>query len=411
MQNDKIFVQIASYRDPELVPTIKHCLERAKYPERLTFGICWQHSEEDEWDNLDEFKNDSRFKIIDIDYKESKGACWARNKTGNLLGDEEYTLQIDSHIRFIHNWDEEIINIWNLTNDPKTILTGYPPNYNPYQTEDEWYKVPQICNVYAFDYKYILSRPANLINWENRTHPYKAVYVSAGFIFSKSEVITKVPYDPEFYFAGEETALAVRYYTHGFNLYHPHKVIVYHYYQRLENSKHWDDHTDWGNLNSIAHSRLDCLLGRNDTYDLGIYGLGTERTLEDYRQYSGIDFVNQIIHLDTVDGLEPPVCSCPGKWDYNMMNYNQEISWDYSLLDKCDDPRFWAFIIQDQNGIAIHREDIIFSENPDIINGVITSKIFNFQYRLPMQKPTSLLIWPYSESKTWLSSKTFLINS
>jgi hypothetical protein len=51
MQNDKIFVQIASYRDPELLPTIKECISKAKYPERLTFGICWQHSEDDEWDN------------------------------------------------------------------------------------------------------------------------------------------------------------------------------------------------------------------------------------------------------------------------------------------------------------------------------------------------------------------------
>ena len=27
-----IFIQIASYRDPQLVPTIKDCLKNAKYP-------------------------------------------------------------------------------------------------------------------------------------------------------------------------------------------------------------------------------------------------------------------------------------------------------------------------------------------------------------------------------------------
>lgn len=410
MQNNKIFVQIASYRDPELIPTIKDCIAKAKNPERLTFGICWQHSEEDEWDNLDEYQNDPSFRIVDVNYTESKGACWARNQVGLLYNDEEFTLQIDSHHRFVQNWDELIIEIWNQTNDSKAILTGYPPNYNPSQSEDEWYKVPQICNVYAFDHKYILSRPANLIDFENRTRPYNAVYVSAGFIFGKGEIIEKVPYDPEFYFAGEETALAIRYYTHGFNLYHPHKLILHHYYQRLGNSKHWDDHNEWGSLNYVAHNRLDCLLGRNNDYDLGIYGLGNERTLEDYKQYAGIDFENHIVHLDTVDGLEPPVCSCPGKWNYNVLNFDQPISWDYSLVDKCDDPRFWAFIIQDQNGVAIYREDIIYSENPDIIDGNINSKIFNFTYRSPMQIPTSLLIWPYSESKTWLSSRTFLIN-
>jgi hypothetical protein len=39
----KIFIQIASYRDPELTPTIKSCLENAKYPENLVFGICRQY--------------------------------------------------------------------------------------------------------------------------------------------------------------------------------------------------------------------------------------------------------------------------------------------------------------------------------------------------------------------------------
>jgi hypothetical protein len=44
---EKIFIHIASYRDPELIPTIKDCLLKAKYPERLRFGIVWQHSKED----------------------------------------------------------------------------------------------------------------------------------------------------------------------------------------------------------------------------------------------------------------------------------------------------------------------------------------------------------------------------
>jgi len=40
----KIFIQIASYRDPELLPTLNSALCNAKYPENLTFGIVWQRS-------------------------------------------------------------------------------------------------------------------------------------------------------------------------------------------------------------------------------------------------------------------------------------------------------------------------------------------------------------------------------
>ncbi len=34
-QTDKIFVQLASYRDPQLVPTINDALKKAANPERL----------------------------------------------------------------------------------------------------------------------------------------------------------------------------------------------------------------------------------------------------------------------------------------------------------------------------------------------------------------------------------------
>jgi len=64
-----IFVQIASYRDPELKPTIKSLLKNAAYPDNITICIAHQYSDEDKWDNLNEYKNDGRFIIIDIPYE------------------------------------------------------------------------------------------------------------------------------------------------------------------------------------------------------------------------------------------------------------------------------------------------------------------------------------------------------
>ena len=105
---ETIFIQIASYRDPELLNTLKDCIENAEHPDRLRFGICWQHSPEDEWDTMDLYKDDDRFRILDVNYKDSTGACWARNLLQQLYEDETYTLQIDSHTRFIKNWDYEL---------------------------------------------------------------------------------------------------------------------------------------------------------------------------------------------------------------------------------------------------------------------------------------------------------------
>ena len=86
----KIFIQIASYRDPQLIPTLKDMIANAKKPKNLVFAIARQYSETDGFDNLDEFRTDKRFKILDIPYTESKGVCWARNLTQQLYDGEGY---------------------------------------------------------------------------------------------------------------------------------------------------------------------------------------------------------------------------------------------------------------------------------------------------------------------------------
>ena len=80
----KIFIQIASYRDPQLIPTLKDMIANAKKPKNLVFAIARQFSETDGFDNLDEFRTDKRFKILDIPYQDAKGVCWARNLTQQL---------------------------------------------------------------------------------------------------------------------------------------------------------------------------------------------------------------------------------------------------------------------------------------------------------------------------------------
>ena len=129
-----IFIQIASYRDPELNSTLLNCIENAKWPENLRFTICWQHADEDLWDNLDNWKEDSRFNILDFKYTDAKGACWARNQIQQQYNGEKYTLHLDSHHRFIKNWDEELINMHSnlvLEGYKKPLITSYLPSYFP----------------------------------------------------------------------------------------------------------------------------------------------------------------------------------------------------------------------------------------------------------------------------------------
>ena len=178
-----IFIQIASYRDPELLPTLKNCIENAKHPDRLVFSITWQHSKKDKWDNLDEFKDDPRFKIIDIDHNKSKGACWARNLLQQQYDGEDYTLQLDSHHRFIPNWDEEVINMLEdlkAKGHAKPLLTGYISPYDPENDPDGRTLEPYIMNFDRFIPEgAVFFRPAVLPNWEERTEPVLSRFYSA----------------------------------------------------------------------------------------------------------------------------------------------------------------------------------------------------------------------------------------
>lgn len=406
--NNTIFVQIASYRDPELYQTITDCISKAKNKDLLRFSICWQKDDND--NSITEFKKDSRFSIIEVNYKDSKGACWARNLCQSKYNGEKFSLQIDSHHRFVKDWDEKIIDCWEKLEDNMGILTGYPPNYFPDRDETTWNHNPQICNIYSFDHYHIVSKPIEFKNWEKYDRSVRGLYISAGFIFGLGHINLTVPYDPDIYFYGEELSMTLRYFTHGYNLYHPNIILLYHYYTRQNNSKHWSDHKNWGDYQSKGIDRVSSMINQDNKIDLKKYGLGKSRSIKDYEKYAGVDFKKRIVHLDTINGLEPPCSNSDDGWDTETVKFNQELCWKFESIEKCNDPRFWSFIILDQKDEAIYREDITYNINKNIIDGKITCKTFNFVRYKNRQIPKTLLIWPYSESKQWLSSSRFDIS-
>jgi hypothetical protein len=403
---EKIFVQIASYRDPELISTIEDCLEKASDPDRLVFGICWQH---DSTENIDKYLIDNRFKIIALPYKDSKGVCWARNKINHLYNNEEYTLQLDSHMRFVEGWDIKLINMWKDLNDEKAILSAYPPNYFPDKEKSYWHDIPQICNVYRFDHSIPISRPMDFPNFKIKNKPVKGMHISGAFLFGPGSLIKDVPYDPEFYFYGEEFAMAARLYTHGYNIYHPHEVLMYHFYQRINYKKHNDDHLNHSSLNEKATERLNSLVGRNSNINFGIYGLGKIRTLKQFKEYSGIDYINSTIYKDIADGIEPPCSNTEEGWDNKKETRTRTFTWKFNEIEKCDDLLFWSIILLDQDEIALIREDVNIKDERII-------KLFqsiNLTYDIVPKKQIAktLLIWPYSSSKGWLKQSRFTINT
>lgn len=181
----KIFVQIASFRDSQLLPTLDDLFDKADEPDNLRVCICWQHSEDDEWDNLDKYQHDRRVKIIDVKAEESKGVCWARNLIQQEYLFEDFTLQLDSHHRFVEGWDTELKNEilqLQLQGYKKPLLTGYITSFHPSLPKDEWAKEPWLMTFDRFTPDGVLFfAPSTIPNWEMKRTPVPARFYSAHF--------------------------------------------------------------------------------------------------------------------------------------------------------------------------------------------------------------------------------------
>ncbi len=410
MSNKKIFIQIASYRDPQLIPTLKDCIAKAKYPENLVFSITWQHSKEDLWDNLDEFTSDSRFKIIDIDYTQSKGACWARNLLQQQYDNEEYTLQIDSHHRFIDNWDEEVIDMYEklkLKGYEKPLLTSYISSYDPDNDPAGRINVPWKMNFDRFIPEgAVFFLPASIDNFKELAEPIPARFYSAHFAFTTGQFVKEVPHDPEYYFHGEEISIAVRAYTWGYDLFHPHKIIAWHEYTRKNRTKQWDDDKTWGTKNLNSHLRNRKLFemdGLTKDIDFGIYDFGTVRTLGDYERYAGLSFKKRAVQKYTLDNNLAPN---PPLYGDDFENSFLQIFKHCIDLNRAQftetDYDFWAVIFEDEAFNVLHRQDIQEAEINSLINSteefIKIWRTFNTH-----KKPTKWVVWPHSKTKGWLN--------
>jgi len=406
----RIFVQIASYRDPQLIPTIKDKIGKAKLPENLRIGIARQFHPEDKFDDLTEYENDDRFRILNIPHEESTGVCWARNQVQQLYKNEEYTLQIDSHMRFEKNWDETLINMIKELQEKgykKPLLTGYVSSFDP--ENDPEGRVTEPWRM-AFDRftpeGVVFFLPEVIPGWKELTEPIPSRFYSAHFCFTLGEFSKEVQHDPEYYFHGEEISVGVRAYTHGYDLFHPHKVIIWHEYTRKGRTKQWDDDKEWYLKNNSSHSKNRKILGIDgETFDgdLGKYGFGNERTLKDYEKYAGVMFSKRSVQQYTIDKKYPP----------NPYDFNNNEEWEKSFLQifkHCidlplnkvpeNDYEFFVVAFHNKSDETLFRQDADVNEIIRIKNdsdgyGKIWRE-FNTQ-----EKPSYWVVWPFSKSKGW----------
>ena len=298
----KIFLHLAAYRDPELIPTVKDALEKADRPDRLTLGIVWQTiPEEDE--TIAEQLKDFPCKIIETDARKSLGVCWARSLGQRLLHDEDFILQLDSHHRFVKGWDTLLLKLLSQCPSPKPVLSAYVPPYNPPNEIPPGYPATRLT-AHQFDEYGVLSFIAGE-SLADYSQPQLGMFLAGGFIFAPRLFYLELPYDPLLYFRGEEVTLAARAWTKGWDIFYPNEIAIYHYYTRANAKKHWDINSTWYQLEKKSRERVRKVFKLDPVGEetLEIYDLGTIRTLQDYEKFAGVNFQTKEISETAKKGI------------------------------------------------------------------------------------------------------------
>jgi hypothetical protein len=409
---DTIFVQIASYRDPQLLPTLRDCIAKATRPDLLRFGVCWQR---DESDSLEELAADRRLRVVDVDYRASRGACWARHQTQQLYDGEDFTLQLDSHHRFVEGWDTALIAMLRATGSRKPILTAYAPSFDPFDA-GSFVQSPWALGFDRFIPEgAVFFKPRVINDWTALTRPLPGRFFSAHFAFTLGGFCREVPYDPNYYFHGEEISMTARAFTHGYDLFCPHRVIVWHEYTRKYRTKHWEDHVaeggaavPWMVRNTESHRRNRILFGMEaGEIDFGPYGFGRVRTLVDYERYAGLNFRLRVVQPYTLRNDPPPnpdMYATDEEWIAGgVKDFWVRISMPPDAVDGEADYDFWYVGVHDRAEGEVDRQDL----GPEQIALVLAQPEPHFVHRYRgAQKACSWTVWPHSRSRGWLQKIT-----
>lgn len=304
-----IFISIACYRDPEVIPTVKDAYEKAKYKSNLVFGVYAQMGEDDP--KLDfSFIDPKQMRLLVKSNLKARGPSYARYIIYNkLYKNELFYLQIDSHTRFIPNWDEELVEML-LSLKANSVISTYPKGYHLNSNV-----LPDSKSMNVLKLKKIKDGIPILTSvTEILSAPKRNFFWAAGYSFCYGAIFKFVPFDPHLknLFWGEEFLMSLRFFTNGIKIFTPNKHIVYTLWTRDYRHTFWE-------LKNIIGSKFQiygflsvlrlCEIGKlydNDFFkdkiskELDKYGLGSKKTAEEYYEKTGI---NELIKKEDYDKI------------------------------------------------------------------------------------------------------------
>ena len=361
-EDGSIFMSLGAYRDHLLGETLRQAFKNAASPDKLFVGAVVQNcfgidvtcrtgvevkgkdengnpitkvsDREPDVNGIEQFCTDPEYskycdrgqiRALYVNETESNGPTTARYFASKLWGGETYFLQADAHLRFAPEWDRLYTEEAKAAKSyPKAVLSAYPPGFSE---GDPPYKGGTVgtrlctCQFSTSDVEHHIIR----INTggscgADAEAPTQVAYIAAGFFFARAEFLTDVPFDPflPWCFMGEEIALSLRAWTHGWDIYAPRKNLIAHQYRpgRMGLPKFWENtgrvfgrpgpgfNTQ---LQTISLKRVKYMVGYKDTTadaleqsqqsivltDYQHYGPGETRTMEEFLEHVNIDIENE----------------------------------------------------------------------------------------------------------------------
>jgi hypothetical protein len=347
-----IHLLVASFRDQLCPRTLHNAFSRADNPKRIFIRVieqtlagselvddagCFQRYCSDFNTNCQEFEQQVR--TVHIDATKAKGPTDARSKLSLMINWDyvhradptmldfqkvelqDFCMQTDSHMDFSDNYDTELIYMHHRTENDYAVLSTYVADIS--QNNQDVRVVPNLCMV---EFR------STIRNWGTkecrdlkRPKLTNAMW-GAGLSFHRCHAEIVVPVDPflDDVFDGEEGSRGIRFFTHGYDVYTPDRVLVTHDYTKHQSNpvvhswganlrgKNDKRRDSWkfteavdaarSSLKILGTTRVNMLLGvtspnfsfETDAEEIenirsGRFGLGTKRSLEQAVDFTGIN--------------------------------------------------------------------------------------------------------------------------
>jgi len=238
---ERIFVSVASYRDPECTRTVRRLLEHAAHPERVRIVVCEQNEASDAGVSAlaHEFAP-AQLELLSMRARDAHGPLWARLHILDELQGEDFVLQIDSHTYPAIGWDALCIDEWRRCGDGRAILTAYPNNYDRANADGE-----KDTRTTELSLKYVNADgiPEFQAFPKEMFQPQSSRYWAAGFSFAPSEAFRNLDIlkgiSKDLFF-GEEILLCLVLWTNGWNFYSPSVPLAWHLWDRSYRPTFWE---------------------------------------------------------------------------------------------------------------------------------------------------------------------------